>query len=269
MSNRAEERRKQRSQAEGRSETKPFHWVLGGVGVLAVLLIGWNLVSSSIDNTVREPVEIVFETPAELVAMAQGIRVGPADAPISIVEFADYACPSCQVFAANVKPLLDLTYADDDRVQYIFFDYPMLQNAYVAARAARCAGDQDAYWNYHDVLFQNQMSWSRMADPVGAFEDYAGEIGIDRGDFRSCLRSDRHAEVVSANAMLGQRLGVGGTPWVIVNTGEGGAQQVNEWANPESIRAIVNAGLERLGGAAAADSADASAESGAAPGGTP
>ena len=71
MSNRAEGRRKQRSQAEGSAGMKPFHWVLVVVAALAVLLVGWNLISSTVDRTVRDHVDLEYETPAELVALAQ------------------------------------------------------------------------------------------------------------------------------------------------------------------------------------------------------
>lgn len=227
---------------------KPFQWVLVGVGVLALALVGWNLLSSSMDSTARAPIDLVYGSPQELIEMAEGVRIGPDGAPVSIIEFADYSCPGCAAFATQVKPLLDLSYADDDRVQYVFYDYPFIQHSFLAARAARCAGDQGRYWDYHDVLFRNQPSWSRMADPAAEMESYAREIGLDRGDFRSCLRSDRHADVVTANLLLGRQLGVDGTPAIMVNTGQGRAQRVSDFNDVAAIRALVDGALARLSG---------------------
>src|SRR5690606_31043959 len=98
-----------------------------------------------------------------------------------------------------------------------------------AARAARCAGDQGRYWEYHDALYARQARWSgRSSTPLNDFEEYAAELGLDRAAFSACLRSDRHAEVVTANIMLGERLGVRGTPTVIVN-----GRRVERWGYPE------------------------------------
>lgn len=230
---------------------KPFQWVLVGVGVVALALVGWNLLSTSLDSTARAPIDLVYASPQELIEMAKGVRIGPADAPVSIVEFADYSCPGCAAFATGVKPLLDLSYADDDRVQYVFYDYPFIQHSFLASRAARCAGDQGRYWDYHDALFRNQPSWSRMADPAGEMESYARDVGLDRGEFRSCLRSDRHADVVTANLLLGRQLGVDGTPAIMVNTGEGRAQRVSDFNDVAGIRALVDGALARLSSRAA------------------
>ncbi len=232
---------------------KPFQWILVGVGVLALALVGWNFFSSAIDNTARQPVDLVYGSPQELIELAQGVRRGPADAQVSIMEFADYACPGCAAFATGVKPIIDLSYGDDDRVNFVIYDYPMFQHSFLAARAARCAGDQGEYWGYHDTLYANQMAWSRMADPLATFEEYARNLGLDRGEFRTCIRSDRHAEVVTANHLLGRQLGVGGTPTILVNTGEGRAEQMPNFNDASWLRNTVDRALERLGGSAGSD----------------
>jgi len=88
----------------------------------------------------------------------------------------------------------------------------------VAARAARCAGDQGKFWEYHDLLFGQQSRWStKPSVPIKQFEEYAAQLGLDTQAFGQCLNSDRHADVVSANRLLGEQLGVNGTPTVIIN----------------------------------------------------
>ena len=135
-------------------------------------------------------------------------------------------------------------------VKFVYYDFPLTSihpHAFVAARASRCAADQDRYWDYHSELFQNQSVWATSASaPLGLFEDYAGELGLDEAAFASCLRSDRHADVVSANMRLGEILGVTGTPSVLVSQG-GQAQRLgdNSFAG---IQAAVDAILAEMQG---------------------
>jgi protein-disulfide isomerase len=247
-------RRKDGAPAQGSSRT--MTWVLGGVALVAVLVVGWNLFTSATDQTVRSPVELPAMTPQELSELAQPMVAGEPAAPITIMDFSDYSCPSCRQFTSAVKPLLDQGYVQQGLARFAYYDFPLpgFPNSFLAARAARCAGDQDAYWPFHDELFRNQPNWSIMADPVSTFEGYAGNLGLDRGAFRSCLRSDRHAETVTANRDLGRQLGVQGTPTIFVNTGEGRAIRVEDWGNTAAVRQVLDEALARLGhGAEAGD----------------
>jgi protein-disulfide isomerase len=92
-------------------------------------------------------------------------------------------------------------------------------NAFLAARASRCAADQGRYWEYHDNLFRNQASWAPLPSPASTFLAYAETLGLDRDGFASCLDSDRHAELVTANMELGNRLNVQRTPTIFVEQG--------------------------------------------------
>ncbi|HSM03277.1 MAG TPA: DsbA family protein [Longimicrobiales bacterium] len=171
-----------------------------------------------------EPVEVEgLDDNARVLELAQGMVMGNPDAPVTIVEFGDYQCPGCGQFAALVKPQIEQVYAPGDDVKFVFYDFPLVTihpHAFLAARASRCAAEQDAYWDYHTSLFRNQSAWSRSSTaPLGLFEDYAAELGMNEGDFNSCLRSDRYADVVTANMQLGNILGVGSTPTVLVGSG--------------------------------------------------
>jgi protein-disulfide isomerase len=254
------------------------------VALLAVAVVAWNLISSAVDETVREPVPLAYGSPQELVALAEGVTAGNPDAQIQIMEFGDYQCPSCRQFFSSTKPFLDLSYVQPGTVAFTFHDFPLYDvghaNAFLAARAARCAGDQGDYWGFHDRLFQNQASWALRPDPSGDFIDYAGDMGLDTATFRSCLASDAHAEVVTANRLLGEQLGVQGTPTILIDTGEGRAIRVDDYSI-ENIRRIVDAALpsatppagdtSAAGGDSATTSADAEAGAavGAGVGGNP
>ncbi len=154
--------------------------------------------------------------------MARGVTKGDPEAPVTIVEFGDYQCPACGAFAMQVKAQMELTLVETGQAKFVFYDFPLVSthaNAFLAARAARCAEDQDMFWEYHDELFRQQARWSGEVNAAGSFTDYAGDVGLDTGAFSACLNSDRHADVVTANMQLGQRMGVNSTPTILVNNG--------------------------------------------------
>jgi len=209
----------------GTADMKKFYMILGLVAVIAVVAVGFSMRGGT---AVSEPVDLGEITDEDLVAMAEGVVFGDPEAPVTIMEFGDYQCPACASFALAVKPQVDLAYIETGQAKLVFHDFPlqMHPHAFVAARAVRCAGDQDQYFAYHDAIFRNQQTWSPKSNPVGDFVDIAGDVGLDQGAFRRCLESDRHAQVVSANQRLGERLGVGGTPTLFVHTGDGPAQRL-------------------------------------------
>ena len=214
---RGEDRRQAR---ESGSDMKKFYYIFGAVAVIGVGAVGYQVSANVLSQAVAAPIEMTFSSDAELVELAQGVTMGSESAPVTIVEFGDYQCPACGAFALSVKPQLDGTFVEEGRVKFVFYDYPLIAihpNAFLAARAARCANDQGKYWEYHETLFRNQARWSAASMPSSAFEAYAAEVGMEEGAFASCLNSDRHAEVVTANLHLAGRMGVSGTPTVFLN----------------------------------------------------
>jgi len=199
---------------------KKFYLLFGAVAAIGIGVVGYNVGSGVLGSAVSEPIELDIADDAELVELAQGVTKGDPDAPVTIVEFGDYQCPGCGSFALSVKPQIDGTFVESGQASFVFYDFPLISihnNAFLAARAARCAGDQDMFWEYHETLFRNQARWSTATSPAGGFEDYAGELGMDEGEFGSCLNSDKYADVVTANLELGERMGVTGTPTLMVN----------------------------------------------------
>ena len=197
------------------------------------------------------PVEFEgMEDAPTVVGLAQGVTMGNPDAPVTIAEFADFQCPGCAGFAGQIKPQIDLAYLQSDQVKFVFYDYPLVTihpHAFLAARAARCAGDQDRFWEYHDALFRNQRAWSMsQGAPLGLFEDYAAEAGLEASTFRACLRSDQHALTVTANMLLGNLLGVTGTPTLMVSQGDGTARRLSD-NSFQAVRAAVDPLIANLG----------------------
>ena len=240
-------------------DLKAFYWVLVGTAVIALGAVGWSALGGGLSAASTQPIVSIVEGEMEdlqaLVAMATGVERGDPDAPISILEFADFQCPSCQQFATFVKPQIDLAYVEEGVASFVFHDYPIPSlhpHAFFAARAARCALDQggEYFWPFHDQLFSQQAVWSlSQSPPINNFESYAAAIGLDVGDFTSCLKSDRHADVVSANMRLGIELGVSGTPSIFVsNKATGSAIRVIRWSEFEGVQEVVDRLLEEGAG---------------------
>jgi protein-disulfide isomerase len=201
--------------------------VLVVLAVVGIAVLGYVL-SSGGGGGSEAPMAVVpvelpgVEDPQQLLALAQGVVLGDPAAPITIMEFADYSCPTCGVFQAQIKPRIELAYVQDGHAKFVFHDRVLgsFPHSFLAARAARCAGDQDRYFEYHDVLFRNQPAWStRRSAPAGLLEEYAQGLGLDAESFRACLRSDRHADVVTANLRLAEQLDVYSTPTILVRAG--------------------------------------------------
>ncbi len=227
----------------GTGGNSPFKWLLIAVAVLGVAGIGYSIWSGKAGGAVTGPVSIENVDPTAIAERAQPVVKGPADAAVQIVEFADYQCPGCGHFATNVSRVLRAEYVDSGRVRFEYYDYPIYSahpHAFLAARAARCAGDQDRYWEMHDMLYARQQEWSRnRTPPIERFSGYAQAVGADVADFDECLGSDRHAETVTANGLLGDQLGIRSTPTIFIN----GRNVGEAWSDVAAMRRLVDQAL--------------------------
>jgi protein-disulfide isomerase len=148
--------------------------------------------------------------------------LGNKDAKATLVLFSDFQCPFCEQFYTDVLPQLKTDYIDTGKAKLSFRHYPLSQihpNAQKAAEASECANEQDKFWEYHNLLFENQQEWSALeADAVQTkFTEYATTLGLDGGSFSECLSSDKMAEKVKADLDAGIKAGAQGTPATFVN----------------------------------------------------
>ena len=137
---------------------------------------------------------------------------GTREAPVTIVEFSDYQCPFCKRSQSTIKQLLRQY---TGKVKLVFRDFPLRSIhplAQKAAEAARCAGDQGKYWEYHDVLFAKAPELE-----VAGLKQYAATLGLDMTQFNECLQRDKYATPVEQEVQQGNRLGVSSTPTFFVN----------------------------------------------------
>ena len=157
-------------------------------------------------------VRVMLDPPRQTVPVAATDPAkGPADAPVTIVEYSDYQCPFC----ARVNPTLDRvrqTYGDKVRIVFKDFPLPNHPEAPKAAEAAHCAGEQGKYWEMHDRLFANQQALQ-----LPTLKAHAQSLALDMAAFNQCLDSGKHADRVAANLKEGETLGVQSTPTLFVN----------------------------------------------------
>ena len=183
-------------------------------------------------------VKVSLDPPRYVVAIAgHDPSRGPADAPITIVEFSEYQCPFCGRVTPTLKAL-EQKYAG--KVRLVFKDFPLPNHAQApkAAEAAHCAGDQGKYWELHDQLFSNQQQLQ-----IADLRKYAGVVGLDQAKFDQCLDSGIHAANVQADVELGSQMGVQSTPTLYING------RVVTGAQPSSVfEAIIDEELARKAG---------------------
>ena len=223
MASRAQQRRESRKNPGGSDMTK-FYWVLGIVAVIGVGAVGYKVAAHKLGTAATAPVDLQgLDDPTALMRAAQGITKGDAKAPVTIIEFGDYECPACGTFALTIQPQIEKEYVATGKAKFVFYDFPLVSihpPSFLAARAARCANDQDRFWQFHDELYHKQSDWvpqvNPKADPLSKFEEYAKGLGMDADVFNSCLNSDQHADVVTANLRLAEQLGLNGTPTIMV-----------------------------------------------------
>jgi protein-disulfide isomerase len=137
---------------------------------------------------------------------------GNADAPITIVEFADFQCPFC----SRVQPLLkDVLAKYKGKVKLAYLDFPLSQihqRAEMAAEASRCALVQGKYWEMHDAMYADQSK----LDEAGLLQT-AAHLGMDENSFASCLKSGKYKAMIEQDVQAGSQAGVNATPTFFIN----------------------------------------------------
>lgn len=138
--------------------------------------------------------------------------IGPSNAPITIVEFSDYQCPYCRRWHEQVyEPLLN---AYPGKIRMVYRHLPLTSihpDAFPAAEAAMCAGEQNAYWPFHEKLFSSDALGSSV------YTKYAEELGLDMDTFETCIKEGRFKDAIQADLDFAVNLGVRSTPTFFIN----------------------------------------------------
>jgi protein-disulfide isomerase len=186
---------------------------------------------ATIQTFLREPVAPVYQISTD----DQPSR-GALNAPVTLVEFTDFQCPSC----AAMQPVLEQIAAEygEQRVRLVVRDFPLQQhaNAFKAAEAAEAARAQGKYWEYAKLLFTNQQALD-----VAKLKEYATQIGLDRAKFDAMIDSGQLSPKVQSDLNEGNRLGINATPSIYVNG------RLLEERSYEGLKAMIDAALKEKG----------------------
>lgn len=151
--------------------------------------------------------------PVDVVVTSDDHVRGGENAKVTIVEYSDFECPFCEAAYPTIKQVMD-TYGDDVRIVYRHFPLSFHAQAQKSAEASECAADQGKFWEYHDMVFENQ---ALISGGVTQFKKWAADLRLNTTRFNSCLDSGEKADEVTDDMNSGVALGVSGTPGFFIN----------------------------------------------------
>lgn len=166
---------------------------------------------------------------------------------VTLIEYADFECPACAQFYTFLKQL-ETDYGD--RIQIVFRHFPLTsihQNATAAHRASIAAGNQGAFWEMHDTLYENQFRWARansgldVATASDAFESYAEQLNLDIEQFIADVAAEETFRTINEGIDSGAQLGVTGTPTLFLN-----GERLSTPASYDELRSAIDAAIAEV-----------------------
>ncbi len=228
-------KRREIEQQQQTQERKQWITVSVIIAAIAIVVIGGAVILSNLTGGSTQtassgrvlPAIKTSTTQAPPNAQANQRAWGPADAPVTIVEYIDYQCPFCGDYHKNIEPQLIEAFAASNKVRYEIRPLPFLDRGTTesldSAQGSYCAADQNKFWEYHAGVFDNQMGRLTREENVGGYsktrlKDIAATIpGIDAAAFNTCLDTDAKKANVQADYDEAAKRPVERTPSFLVN----------------------------------------------------
>jgi protein-disulfide isomerase len=234
---------------------------VGAVAVgLVVVLFASGVLGGRGSSSTGELLIPIRPTPPELVDKANPRAVGPATAPVTIEVWSDFQCPACGAFARTIEPDLVEEFVRPGTVRVVYRDLAFIDRGAVdgesqqSAAAARCAGDQGKFWQYHDYLMENQKDENKGAFRRERLDQIATAVSLDMAAFRSCMDdTDAPEQATKAETAQGSAAGVSSTPTLAIN---GVLQRAGALPMTE-LRTLIAAELARVSPAPGASASPA------------
>ena len=194
---------------------RAFLWLLGAIVLVGVVALSYVAIRPK--GAATDVIQTADTTNA---GPSQGYLMGKVDAPVKILEFADFECPGCAGFSTITEPDVRTRIIDTGLGNITYFDFPLSQhrNTVAASNAAACADEQGKFWPMHDQLFQKQDEWNGEAtdSPKPFFKRYAQEVGLDVAKWETCFDARKYQKRIGANLAEGLRRGVNRTPSFVI-----------------------------------------------------
>jgi protein-disulfide isomerase len=222
-----------------KNSTRIFYLALAVIAVAGIGALSW-MSRRPADREVS-PVDSTLPK-----VQSNGYVIGSASAPIEVIEYGDFECPSCARFATLTEPDVRARLVDKGIIRFRYIDFPlsMHKNTWPASRAAACADEQGKFWQMHDLLFQTQDQWNgeTTSNPNPFFKQLAGQIGLNQQQFDQCVDSKKTQAKVQAHEQLAAQQRIGATPSFVI----GG--KIIEGPRPyDEFKTLVDAALAKSG----------------------
>lgn len=215
MADKDKDRRRNAGRKGANRSRNMFLGIIGTVVVIGALSLAYVTGRKVQPTTVQN-----IAPPPPGGAKAEGYVLGNPAAPVHILEFADFECPSCARFSILTEADVRKQIVDAGLASFTFYDFPLPQhkNTLSAHNAAACAGEQGKFWEMHDRIFNEQDRWNTEAtdDPASLMHDYAQAIGVSVPRWEQCFNSRKYQYKIDANRAEGARRNVNSTPSFII-----------------------------------------------------
>lgn len=212
----------------GRGGVSPL--LIGGAVVVALVVavvVGLRLEGGDPGGRSPDTASVVDHVDAEQREWGQALArrsaddpmaLGSADAPVVLVAYSDFACPYCATWAQETQPELVERYVDSGDLRIEWREFPYLgELSQKLSVGAVAAGEQDAFWEYQEAVFDRQAELKSASDPSGALDEIVEELGLDSERFQEDLVAQRSGIAVGHDFVEGQQIGVSATPAFVIN----------------------------------------------------
>lgn len=217
-----------RRSGQRQSRLKIYGLIMGVIGVAVVVVAAVAIFGQSQVNSPAQPAEASLDK-----------SEGAPDAPVVVIEYADFQCPYCRQFATGPERQLKTDYIDPGQVRFVFRHMPFIgDESRWAAEAAECANEQGRFWDYHDELFAEQAGENEGAFGPDNLKRFAADLNLNPEQFNQCLDSGQYRDKVQQEMSKGQRLGVTSTPTLFVN-----GQLIRQGTDYQVLRTAIEAAL--------------------------
>ena len=177
----------------------PFVFLAAGLSAIAIFALGVTGPAGAGDVKAERP------------------ALGVSSAQVVIHEYADFQCPSCGAFARSIEPRIRAAYIDTGIARLVWHDFAWIgQESRDAANAARCAGDQGKFWEFHDALYQNQAGENAGGFSKQRLKAFGDGFGLEPGAFHGCVDAGKYSDAVQADFADVRQKGFNGTPTFVI-----------------------------------------------------
>ena len=229
-----------REQAQRKARQTRMITIIAGVVVVATLAVIILIFANQPQAPVGAFATIV---PGEW-PQADGKALGPADAKVVVTEFADFQCPYCEVFSTDIQSQIITDYVTTGKIRYEYRHFIVIDSnvggteSRRAAEASECAAEQDRFWDFHEILFANQVGEGEGAFANNRLKAFAESLNLNMTEFNSCFDGRKTQNKVTIDEAQARTFGVTGTPSLFVN-----GVRVSNPVDYPTVKAAIDAAL--------------------------